>query len=260
MSARSPILESCIETLTHGLEHYIRSDTAKDRKFAILHIDQAIELLLKEKVRSLGVSIYKRDGKTTISLQEAYDVLEQKKCAIKEKPNLEMLHDERNLIQHKYSNPDETTAKFHIENGLAFFERFFYEDFDIRIENVIPQEILDSPKLGFTTEETKVNKLFKSAEDSIKGDLSSTVLLLFNVSEILLREKLESINIDTSKKSVTEIFSLSAKNKLLLKDELVKLDKLRMFRNKVVHQEFIPTSKECQDMLVFIRALIKRLK
>mgnify|MGYP001595583930 CR=1 FL=1 len=127
-------------------------------------------------------------------------------------------------------------------------------------EGTIPQEILDSPKLGFTTEETKVNKLFKSAEDSIKGDLSSTVLLLFNVSEILLREKLESINIDTSKKSVTEIFSLAAKNKLLLKGELVQLDKLRMFRNKVVHQEFIPTSKECQDMLVFVRALIKRLK
>ena len=50
----SPLFKSSIESLVHGLEHYLRSDTAIDSKFAILHIDQSIELILKERVRISG--------------------------------------------------------------------------------------------------------------------------------------------------------------------------------------------------------------
>jgi len=55
----SPLLRSAMETLDHGLWHFLRSETSTDMKFALLHVDQAIELLLKEKVRSAGRSIYK---------------------------------------------------------------------------------------------------------------------------------------------------------------------------------------------------------
>lgn len=260
MPAKSPLLESCIEILVHGLEHYTRSDTAKDRKLAILHIDQAIELILKEKVRSLNISIYKQDGKTTIGTKEAYEILENKKCTIPEKANLELIHDERNLIQHKYSNPDESTTKFLVENSLAFFERFLYQEFNIRIKDVIPQELLSNSKLGFTTEQTKLDKLLKSAEDSIKLDTSSTIFSLFSAVEILLREKLDSIGIDTSGKSITQIISLAVKNKLLIKDELSKLDKLRKLRNKAIHLDFVPKLEECRKMLEFVKSLSKRFK
>ncbi len=47
--AVSPLLRSAFEVLEHGLYHYLRSSTPKDMKFALLHIDQAIELLLKER-------------------------------------------------------------------------------------------------------------------------------------------------------------------------------------------------------------------
>lgn len=257
MPTRSPLLESCLETLVHGLEHYVRSDTGKDRKFAILHIDQAIELILKEKVRSLGLSIYKRDGKTTIGTKEAYDILERRRCVIAEKANLEMIHDERNLIQHKYSNPDENATKFHIENVLAFFERFLYQEFNIRIEDAIPQTILMNAKLGFTTEETKVGKLLKSAEDSIKYDTSSAMFLLFNAAEVLLREKLRSLNIDTSGKYLAE---LGLKNKLLNRKEFMNLDKLRFLRSKAMHLNFVPRVNECEGVLKFLKALFKKLR
>ncbi|MCI0350564.1 MAG: hypothetical protein L0Z53_14160, partial [Acidobacteriales bacterium] len=103
--ARSPLLRSAFETLEHGLYHYLRSNTPKDMKFALLHVDQAIELLLKERVRLGGHTIYK-NPKETITLYGAYEILETKlKCAIPEKPDLELLHEERNSIQHKYANP-----------------------------------------------------------------------------------------------------------------------------------------------------------
>lgn len=103
--ALSPLFRSAFEVLEHGLYHYVRSNTPKDMKFALLHVDQAIELLLKERVRSGGHSIYKTP-KETITIYGAYDILENKlKCSIPEKPDLELLHEERNSIQHKYANP-----------------------------------------------------------------------------------------------------------------------------------------------------------
>ena len=140
-SARpSPLLRSAIEVLEHGLWHYFRSDTSTDLKFALLHVDQAVELLLKEKVRSAGHSIYK-NPKETISMWGAYDILEkQVGCAIAEKPNLELLHEERNDIQHKYANPSPDDAAFHIDNAMAFINRFMIDELGLDIADFLPSE------------------------------------------------------------------------------------------------------------------------
>ena len=82
--ALSPLLRSAFEVLEHGLYHYLRSTAPKDMKFALLHIDQAIELLLKERVRLGGRWIYK-NPKETITIHGAYDVLQNDlKCVIPE--------------------------------------------------------------------------------------------------------------------------------------------------------------------------------
>lgn len=138
----SPLLRSALEVLEHGLYHFFRSDTATDLKFAILHIDQAVELLLKEKVRESGTSIYKK-SKETISIWAAYIILEEAGCEIPERPNLELLHEERNNIQHKYSNPSPEDATFHVWNGVEFAKRFLEEQLGVDIYDHVPSEFLD---------------------------------------------------------------------------------------------------------------------
>lgn len=139
----SPILRSALETLEHGLWHFFRSDTVTDMKFAILHVDQAVELILKERVRHGKYSIYK-NPKETISIWGAYDVLEKEiKCVIPEKPNLELLHEERNSIQHRYANPSADDASFHITNAVEFIRRFLKEELDVDIYDHVPTEFLD---------------------------------------------------------------------------------------------------------------------
>lgn len=140
MPRPSPLLRSVIEVLEHSLSHYFRSDTSLDRKFALLHLDQAVELLLKERVRTSGTSIYKQDKKETISAWEAYTILAAKGCKIPEKADLELLHEDRNEIQHRYAMPDPQTAVFHMENGLRFVERFLKEEFQIEIREVLSVE------------------------------------------------------------------------------------------------------------------------
>lgn len=139
----SPLLRSAFEVLEHGLWHYLRSDTTTDMKFALLHIDQSIELLLKEKVRREGFSIYK-NPKETITIWGAYDILENKvKCRIIEKADLELLHEERNNIQHKYSNPSAEDASFHVDKAIHFIKRFLQDELSLKLEDYISSDQLE---------------------------------------------------------------------------------------------------------------------
>jgi hypothetical protein len=112
-------------------------------KFALLHIDQAIELLLKEKVRAGGKSIYK-SPKETISIWGAYGILTNDLgCNIPERPDLELLHEERNNIQHKYANPSAEDAAFHVDHAVKFIKRFLKDDLQLDIANFVAAEFLD---------------------------------------------------------------------------------------------------------------------
>jgi hypothetical protein len=129
--------------LEHGLWHFFRSDTTTDMKFALLHVDQAIELLLKEKVREAGRSIYK-NPKETITIWGAYDILTNDLgCKIPERANLELLHEERNNIQHKYANPSAEDAAFHLDHAVKFIKRFLKEELRIDLANYVPSEFID---------------------------------------------------------------------------------------------------------------------
>jgi hypothetical protein len=139
----SPLMRSAFEVLEHGLWHFFRSDTTTDMKFALLHIDQAVELLLKEKVRVSGRSIYK-NPKETITIWGAYEILvNDLKCKIPEKPDLELLHEERNSIQHKYSNPSAQDAAFHVDKAVRFIKRFLKDDLNLDIATFVPSEFLE---------------------------------------------------------------------------------------------------------------------
>jgi hypothetical protein len=139
----SPLLRSAFEVLNHGLWHFFRSNTAADMKFALMHVDQAVELMLKECVRSNHKSIYK-NPKETITMWGAYDILiDELKIDIPEKPDLELLHEERNNIQHKYANPSPDDAGFHIEKAMGFIRRFAKDQLKIDLKDYVPSEYLD---------------------------------------------------------------------------------------------------------------------
>jgi hypothetical protein len=140
--ALSPLLRSAFEVLEHGLWHYLRSETTTDMKFALLHIDQAVELLLKERVRKGGKSIYK-NPKETVSIWGAYDILEKElNVTVPEKADLELLHEERNNIQHKYANPSPDDAAFHVERAMKFIDRFVKDELALALVDFLPSEFL----------------------------------------------------------------------------------------------------------------------
>jgi hypothetical protein len=99
--------------------------------------------MLKERVRRGGQSIYK-NPKETISIWGAYEILDSKlNCKIPEKPDLDLLHEERNSIQHKYANPSPEDAAFHVENAVRFIERFVKDELGLDLSDHVPSEFLE---------------------------------------------------------------------------------------------------------------------
>ena len=143
--ATSPLLRSAVEVLEHGLWHFFRSDTATDMKFAIMHVDQAIELILKDRVRAGGRSINKPNNpKESLGIWSLYEILEKElSVTIPEKADLELIHEERNAIQHKYLNPSADDASFHINNAVKFLQRFLRAELKVDIYDYVPSQFLD---------------------------------------------------------------------------------------------------------------------
>ena len=104
----------------------------------MLHVDQSVELFLKERCIQLGKSIYKSHG-TTLIIHETFRSLE-KEIEIPERPRLEELHDLRNTVQHKGLTPDASTTDFYIRVGYDFAKRFLETELSLPIADVLSRQ------------------------------------------------------------------------------------------------------------------------
>jgi hypothetical protein len=59
-----------------------------------------------------------------------------------EKPDLELLHEERNNIQHKYANPSSEDAAFHVTNAMKFIRRFTKNELSLDLKDHISSDHL----------------------------------------------------------------------------------------------------------------------
>lgn len=164
----SPMLQMALDLLVHGLQHFIAGDPL-DHRLAILHMDQSVELALKERVRHGGKQIMKPGGKESISLYEAYKQLEEIGVVIFERANLDLLHEQRNQIQHLFASPDAHTTRFHLDNTLLFFARFLSDEFALRLLDFVPDELLSHQKLRHLEDMEKLRLLYETAETSYRS-------------------------------------------------------------------------------------------
>lgn len=80
MAIESPLFQSAMELLGHSISHY-NGKKELDRKLVILHLANAIELILKDLVLDSEQSIYK-NVKETITIQGCFTTLKEKNIDI----------------------------------------------------------------------------------------------------------------------------------------------------------------------------------
>jgi hypothetical protein len=249
----SPMLIHANESFQHGLEHF-SDGSDKGRKFSILHIDQAIELYLKEKCIQLGKSIYKSDG-TTITFHEALNSL-VKDIKIPERPRLEELHDLRNTIQHKGLLPDSITTSYFIENAFKFTKRFLKEELDISINDVLTiQNILLMETTDSINIPDEILTILENAKSEITplGKIIAGFTALEKIVALLTPKNTKRLNLRGT------LRSLGLSRGIPIEKINRDIDSIFVLRNRVVHSDYRPNEKEAKLYLNSIKQIIDLL-
>ena len=131
MSEKSPLFVSTLELLAHATELYADENSQK-YKFVVLHLANAIELILKDCLLGNGISIYK-NPKETITIWGAFDEIEKMGISIPEKHVLEILINDRNNIQHRFGSPTALATFYYLEHVISFFEGFLAEQYNTNL-------------------------------------------------------------------------------------------------------------------------------
>src|SRR6266446_2129475 len=133
MSEKSPLFISAMELLSHAVE-LLEQKNPKKNKFVVLHLSNAVELLLKDMVIDFGGSIFENNGKTTINIWSAFNALEKYGLTVPNKPQIEILIDDRNVIQHKFGYPSEESVVYYLGIVVDLFRdciaKRYAADFD----------------------------------------------------------------------------------------------------------------------------------
>jgi len=174
MAYESPLFQSAMELLGHAISHYNGKD-ALDRKLVILHLANAVELLLKDVLLESGHSIY-NSRKITISVSDALKMLNSDDdIYIPPTNKIELLIDERNALQHRFGSPDELTTIFYMNITLEFFRAILKEHYgqilDSILENFANKKDLALFLLGEKSSEDEFENLKKLARAHPLGAL-----------------------------------------------------------------------------------------
>ncbi|MGR7922964.1 hypothetical protein ACU6RQ_18000 [Zobellella denitrificans] len=175
MAIESPLFQSAMELLGHSITHY-NGKKELDRKLLILHLANAVELVLKDLVLDAGESIYK-GPKETITIQGCLKVLQDKSINLPLLNKIELLVDERNALQHRFGSPNELTSIFYMNIAENFFREVLKTHYGQEYDEIITQFSDESDlleyKLNDPTNDQELDKLKDLAKIHPLGALLS---------------------------------------------------------------------------------------
>lgn len=269
MAYESPLFQSSLELFGHSIEHF-NWGTEKDRKFVILHLANAVELIFKDLLLDLGKSIYK-NPKETITITGSISTLTNEKGIIIPNLNkLELLIDERNSLQHRYGFPNELTTIFYMEATHTFFKLFLKDNYHLDIDEVlgefVTEEDLETFKLRKATTTHELDKLTKLSKIHPVGALLSAYAYiekeLTEIREIineqnkenappgLLRQRIIRFTHPDFLPRIFEEYEVE-----IPQDFKKKYYELRQLRNQTAHGREEPEQKKVSEMIKFIKSI-----
>ena len=272
MAYTSPLFQSSFDLFSHSIEHF-NLGTERDRKFVIMHLANAVELIFKDLMLDLGLSIYK-NPKETITITGAIETLSKdKQIKIPHLNKLELLIDERNALQHRYGFPNELTTIFYMEATYSFFKEFLQENYNLDIEIVL-QDFLNEDDLTIfnlrsVTNLTELDKLHKLTKIHPVGALLS-LYAYFEGQMNSIREVVMDSAIDNEKDLRLSLFRYSNPDSFMrisneyniqLEEQIrKKLIDFRNVRNQVAHGRETVKSQEVIDLINMVKELEPKIK
>jgi uncharacterized protein YutE (UPF0331/DUF86 family) len=241
MSDNSPLFVSAIELLAHATEIFAQGD-AKKYKFVILHLANAVELILKDCVIDQGISIYNKGQATTITIWKCLELLETKSIDIPERPVLELLIDDRNTIQHRFGYPDQKTVDYYLQETVGFFQRFLNAHYGLNLSETLVQYLSNEHLkiLGLIQDQYQdtLKQLAKVSPEAaiVKAyNYVEELLLSFMIKYLPSREVERAAFLIKNPAFVIQLFDELEQNKFIEEEGFEHLMELRRIRNRAAH-------------------------
>jgi len=169
-----------MELLGHSFSHF-NSTKELDRKLVILHLANAVELILKDLLLDYGESIYK-GPKETITIHGCIKSLQDKGFNIPYLNKIELLIDERNALQHRFGSPNKLTTIFYMNISQDFFKDILKSHYGQNYDEVIAQFVDKKELLAFglkePSDDTELENLKKLSNVHSLGALLSAMTYL----------------------------------------------------------------------------------
>lgn len=268
MAIESPLFQSAMELIGHSISHY-NGNRELDRKLLILHLANAVELILKDIVLDSGCSIYK-NPKETITIQGCLSTLEKQNIEIPNLNKIELLIDERNALQHRFGSPNELTSIFYMNIAQQFFQEVlrtnYGQDYDEVISQFTEEEDLDTYKRGKPSNDQELENLQHLAKIHPLGALLSA----WSYFEKKVDEFAKEATLDhrlLSRRTGPLTFELT-RGKLsefgihIPEELLIRINQIRQVRNMAAHgraepskEEVIETIKVIEEIEEYLRSL-----
>ena len=246
-----------MELYGHSLTHY-NGKNELDRKLVILHLANAVELILKDLVLDAGESIYK-GPKETITIHGCLSTLEAKGVKLPFLNKVELLIDERNALQHRFGSPNQLTAVFYMNIAQEFFKEVLKKHYGLDHDEVLPQfadeQALVSLKLREPSNDQELERLQDLAKIHPLGALLSAWTFFERKTDSFL--DLAGLTFGPRRPFHMELSrGRLEKYGVSLPLELrARLDRMRLLRNTVAHGQAEPSREDVAETIKTIEAI-----
>lgn len=251
----SPLLAFAIDSFEEAVKKYLEG-TEKSNKFCVMHCDHSVELILKEKLRDMRTSIYEKNGRT-IDFHDAMNMLENKGVKIPERADLELIHDQRNIIQHRGATVSRNEADFSVKKTHDFIKRFLKDSLNLQLRDVLDVRYYEmfEPK----TKEVVVEETIKFTDKvEVKvipvAEFLSTVLIEYRNLEVDLR-KLSDKKSRGGKFPIGGLVDIMISDGTLPKDAKQYFDLVSLIRNQLAHSDKTISENELKQFTLAIMRL-----
>lgn len=244
-----PLIRLSLQLIEHAVEHILES-TPFGSIVSLIHADQAVDLILKQKVMEIKPSIFKKGGRV-IGIKEAIELIGHEN--IPESSDLEYIHALRNDCQHLGIILDINVSRYYVEKIRYFIARFTEDEFNMNYFKILGEEeqALNIGPQATPLVEPSFNELIDEAKSLYENKQHiSSILMLFSAIEIYLDDFEVSADDKTTVEKLREYLK---QHESPSKVEFV-LENLRKIRNKAAHGELI-INKEVDYIFDFIEWL-----
>lgn len=167
--------QNAMDSLVHGVEHFINEEKPTDLKYTILHVFHAVELFLKARLaKDDPLSIFRNprtnhtvDFHTSIQRLSdvGVDVLE------KNRTDLNALRIIRNSIEHHQIERSRSEIEHYLGRAMYFLDSFLQKELRINLKDELDKDtyrVLSKALYSYNERLEKANEQLKEVQNEMK--------------------------------------------------------------------------------------------